>query len=188
MKKVFIITLTFFLSFVTYAQDLPKIIPPSPNAAAFHVYGNTQLNNYTGSANISIPIYTIEEGDLSLPIYLKYTAGNGVKVEETASWVGLGWTLNAGGAISRTIRGIADEDEGNKIGFFNMTEIPIPQSDIYTGAPLNVDIFNKIKNNKADGEADKFMYNYSGGSGSFFITMIKQYIINPKLRLILHIL
>ena len=161
-----------FFSSALFAQELPTIIPPSPNAAAFHVYGNTQVNNYTGSPDISIPIYTIEEGGLSVPIYLKYTGGNGIKVEEIASWVGLGWTLNAGGAISRTIRGIADEDE-TKQGFFRMNELPAPK-------PENVFLFERIYNGTSDGEADKFMYNYPGGSGSFFYDTNKNIYFKPK--------
>ena len=174
MKKLVLSILAILICATMPAQELPKIIPPSPNAAAFHVYGNTQVNNYTGSTNISIPIFEVKDGDLSVPIYLKYTGGNGIKVEEIASWVGLGWTLNAGGAVSRTIRGLADEDE-TKTGFFKMTEIPIPNVPIG-----NIAIFNDISNGIADGEADKFMYNYPGGSGSFFYNYDKTLYLKPK--------
>jgi len=75
MKRNIIVWVLLFTAGLVQAQDsnLPRIIPPSPNASAFHVYGNTQVNNYTGSANIQIPIFTIKEGDLTLPIHLKYT-------------------------------------------------------------------------------------------------------------------
>lgn len=171
MKNRFALIFTLVLCVHLNSQELPKIIPPSPNAGAFHVYGNTQVNYYTGSANITIPLFDVKEGELSLPIYLKYTGGNGLKVEEIASWVGLGWTLNAGGAISRTIRGIADEDETKK-GFFKMTEIPVPEFD-------NFAIFDQIESGMADGEPDKFMYNYPGGSGSFFYNYDKSIYYKP---------
>ena len=57
MKKLVLSILAILICATMPAQELPKIIPPSPNAAAFHVYGNTQVNNYTGSTNISIPIF-----------------------------------------------------------------------------------------------------------------------------------
>ncbi|HEY9168626.1 MAG TPA: hypothetical protein VIN72_03985 [Lutibacter sp.] len=99
MKRLFLLCLTLFICSNLKAPELQKIIPPSPNAAALHVYGNTQMNYFTGSSDITIPIFDVQEGDLSVPIYLKYTGGNGIQVEEIASWVGLGWTLNAGGAF-----------------------------------------------------------------------------------------
>ena len=67
--------------------------------------------------HISIPIYTVQEGPLSLPIGLSYHA-SGIKVAEMASWVGSGWSLNAGGIISRTVQGIPD-DAGSGMGYFN---------------------------------------------------------------------
>ena len=166
---------TLFLCLKVSAQDLPSIVPPSPNAAAFHTYGNTQVNYYTGSANITIPIWEISEGDLSVPIYLKYTAGNGVKVEEVASWVGLGWTLNSGGAISRTIRGLADED-ATKQGLFNTTiptTLPTQQND-------NTQIFKNIGDGNRDSQSDMFMYNYPGGSGSFFFDTDENIYLKPR--------
>ncbi|WP_034045368.1 RHS repeat domain-containing protein [Wocania ichthyoenteri] len=172
MNTRFLIFTFLLLTFNIAAQDLPTIVPPSPNASAFHVYGNTQTNNYTGSPDISIPIWEVKEGELSVPIYLKYTGGNGIKVEEIASWVGLGWTLNAGGAISRTIRGIADEDD-TRFGFFRTNGIPAPIT-------ANYSLYEQINNGNRDGEPDKFMYNYPGGSGSFFYNYDQSIYFKPK--------
>ena len=66
------------------------------------------VSQYTGIPNISVPIYNIKMQQLSLPISLSYHAG-GLKVEQEASWVGAGWSLNAGGNINRTVRGPPDE-------------------------------------------------------------------------------
>ena len=172
MKKISAIIIFLLLLIDCFGQEWPSIIPPSPNASSLHVYGNTQVNYYTGSPNIIIPIWEVKEGNLTLPIYLKYTAGNGVKVEEIGSWVGLGWTLNTGGAISRTIRGIADEDQ-TKRGLFKMTELPLPNK-------YNMTFFDQIKYGKADGESDIFMYNYPGGSGTFFYDYDKSIYLKPK--------
>lgn len=87
--------------------SLPRIIPPSPTAAALMKYVETPVGTYTGVPNISIPLYEIKVRDITVPISLSYHAG-GNRIDEEASWVGLGWSLNAGGAITCTVRGKED--------------------------------------------------------------------------------
>ena len=78
----------------------------SPNAAAFQVYSITPVNPNTGLPQISIPIWTINDGDITMPISLSYHA-SGIKIEDIASWAGLGWTLNAW--VTRSVVGQSDE-------------------------------------------------------------------------------
>src|SRR5690242_6004533 len=78
--------------------ELKTFVPPSPDAASLGKYGDIPVGYHTGIPNISIPLYELKEGDVSLPISLSYHA-SGIRVAEVASWVGLGWTLNAGGVI-----------------------------------------------------------------------------------------
>lgn len=63
----------------------------------------------TGVPDISIPIYTIRLGAFELPVRLSYHA-SGIRVNDVASTVGLGWTLDAGGCISRSVNGAPDLD------------------------------------------------------------------------------
>jgi len=86
---------------------MQTILPPSPNAAALGKFGSMPVSLYTGTPNISIPLYTLRGRELAVPISLDYHA-SGIKVEEVASNVGLGWALNAGGQITREVRGQAD--------------------------------------------------------------------------------
>ena len=81
---------------------------PSPTASSLGKYADIPVSYHTGVPNISVPLYTINEGDLSLPISLSYHAA-GIRVDEISSPIGLGWSLNAGGMISRTINGGPDE-------------------------------------------------------------------------------
>jgi hypothetical protein len=81
--------------------------PRTPESAGFEKYGTTQVNEFTGTTNISIPIYTLKSRFLEAPITLSYQA-TGIRVNQEASWVGLGWDLNAGGRITVEIRGCAD--------------------------------------------------------------------------------
>jgi len=113
-----------FCSFNLFAQNsanLPVVIPPSPNATALAKFADVPINEYNGLAEISVPFYTIKVGnELSLPISLGYHSG-GVKVSEIASWTGLGWSLNAGGVITRSVNGNADEaTNGYLNGYVNI--------------------------------------------------------------------
>jgi hypothetical protein len=104
-NKTFFVIL-FCINLQVFAQDEYKanVIPPSPDAAALGKFVEVPVSYYTGIPQISIPIYTIQTGNIQLPISISYHAG-GVKVEDVASRVGLGWALNAGGVISRSVVG-----------------------------------------------------------------------------------
>ncbi|WP_461589693.1 hypothetical protein, partial [Winogradskyella sp.] len=90
------------------AQELPTILPTSPEASSFAKFTEVPVSHYTGVPNISIPISSFNVGDKVFPVSLSYHA-RGIQVSEIPSRVGLGWTLNAGGQISRQIRNKADD-------------------------------------------------------------------------------
>lgn len=100
----------FLVNLPVRGQDvqLPTIIPPSPTAQNFMRYGEIPVDYSTGIPNIQIPLYTVKGRKLELPISISYHA-SGIKVRDVASEVGLGWVLNAGGVISRTVNGKHDE-------------------------------------------------------------------------------
>lgn len=86
---------------------MPKDVPQSPNVASLGKFGSYEVSHYTGLPQISIPIFEVKSGSLTLPITLSYHA-SGIKLTDQASWVGLGWSLS-GFHISRQTRGKADE-------------------------------------------------------------------------------
>ncbi len=63
---------------------------------------------FTGAANVNIPIYDYSIDGLNLGVSLSYNT-TGIKVDQVASLVGLGWNLNFGPVITREVRGIEDE-------------------------------------------------------------------------------
>jgi hypothetical protein len=83
-------------------------VPPSPNAASLGKYGEIPVDKSTGIPNISIFLLDLSEGGIDVSVSLSYHAGR-VRVQDESSWVGLGWSLNAGGVITRTMRGLPDE-------------------------------------------------------------------------------
>lgn len=118
IKLIVVLLLCNALPYNTQAQVSPlheNIIPPSPQASDLGKYSEATVNHQTGVPNISIPIHSIKGKDISHNIVLSYDA-SGRKVAEIASWTGLGWTLQAGGVITRTVRGLPDE---NSNGYFS---------------------------------------------------------------------
>jgi YD repeat-containing protein len=131
-----IVSLAIFISMLlgnnpqASAQKLPDFVSQTPQAAALSKYSEYPVSNFTGVPSINVPLYTIESGDISLPIGLNYHAG-GFKVSEEASWVGLGWTLTANGLITRTVNGVDDFNGSVAAGITP-----------YHSAPKIVDIVN----------------------------------------------
>ncbi len=123
---VFVLLLaTVLLRNITEAQTnpyKPSIIPPSPNAASIAKFGNLPVSTYTGTTEISVPVYEIKAKGVTVPVGLSYHTG-GIRLAEESGTVGLGWALNAGGIISRTVK---DKDDFNH-DYFN--------SDLVTDFP-----------------------------------------------------
>jgi hypothetical protein len=165
MKNTVRVMVFFAIATHSVAQ-VTNLIPPSPNAAAMTKYGEVPVSLYTGTPTISIPLLEIKVGEVSVPIGVNYHA-SGLKVEEIASNVGAGWSLSAGGAITRTIRGLADEDES--FGYFNQTTDLASMLDINTPMADKVTFFNKVQVGENDAEPDVYYLNLGGLSGKFLV-------------------
>jgi YD repeat-containing protein len=98
-KKYFLI-LFQLIAYTMAAQSFkaPQIAPLPPDVASQLKYIEVPVSNYNGTTQFSVPLYELNEGAINLPISLTYSS-NGLKVDEEASSVGLGWNLNAGGFI-----------------------------------------------------------------------------------------
>ncbi len=151
----FVLLLALSQSNALLSQQIPTIIPPAPNAANLGEFVGMPVGPYTGTPSVSIPIYTITEGKLSLPISLGYKSG-GIKVSEIASSVGLGWVLNAGGAITRSVVGLPDETPSSGYLF---SRFPNPMNDQFYG--------DAMAEGLVDGQQDIFYYSLPSGGGRF---------------------
>lgn len=150
-----------------YSQQTELVLPPSPTVASLGKYGSIPVGHYTGIPNINIPIYTIASGPLQLPISMSYHAG-GIKVEEVASPVGLGWTLNAGGAIGRSIRGLPDE-----LGWYPQSSTNTVEYIMLNGTFEQQNQFiEDVRKGYKDGEPDQYYYNLAGSTGKFFLDQV----------------
>ncbi len=107
-KKIITLGTILFLYSTNSAQYIPKILPPSPNATSIAKFVESPVSYYRGSANVNIPLFNVQTADLSINISIQYDT-KGVRVGEIASSVGAGWSLNAGGLITRQVRQRPDE-------------------------------------------------------------------------------
>jgi hypothetical protein len=170
MKSKLLILFILFSGLVK-SQEIKKhesISFPSPNAASLGIYGKIPVGLHTGTANIDIPLYEVKEGNISVPISLKYHSA-GIRPEEQPSWVGLGWSLHAGGAITRNVHGIPDEANKN----YNNNRDGDYSGYYYTHDVLNYSEWYDYKNQYEipyqETMPDEFNFNFLGYSGTFYL-------------------
>ena len=115
----YITTFALFSTSIVFSQasdgyEYVKNESFSPEAVGLSS-GNNTVDHFTGKLTPNIPLYTFKGRELNLPISLNYTA-DGVRVEEIASYVGLGWNLNFGGRINTLVNGAKDNVNYNDAG------------------------------------------------------------------------
>jgi len=171
LKTCYLICLFVITGSIAKAQDAPvfdklvDFLPPAPNASAIIKYGDASVNKNQGTPNVSIPLFTVKGLKLSAPVSIGYSSG-GLKVDELASRVGAGWAINAGGVVTRTVRGVPDE--------WNTRHQP------YAAIGINYPTYNYMKriatsqttwgnHNGFDAEPDLFNFSFNGYSGSFVL-------------------
>jgi len=189
--RPFFFIATFSVSLSNLAQNA-NYTPTTPEVASLGKFVETPVGYYSGIPNISIPIHTLSEGELSIPVSLNYHAG-GIKVEETASWVGLGWNLSAGGSITRVVRGIPDDHSG---GFINVLDpddrvesliaksILVGTGDYFAAADM-WDLTLQSLEGTLDYEPDVYHFSFLGYSGSFMFTQDEEIQFSPHSDLLI---
>ena len=191
MKRIIYYLLFLTVTSPALAQSVdPMVTLPSPNTAGLGSMAETPISLFTGTPQINIPLYTITEGSLSLPVSLSYNP-NAVKPDAHPGWVGLGWSLNAGGVITRKVRGMPDEffwDEDLLIldSNPNVVNFTYPYGYMWhgensqSGWSSTSNITTRAQAGWSDSgmptgaggyvdtEPDEFVYNFAGHSGTFF--------------------
>ena len=133
----------------TFDPSLPS--PVTPSAAAIAKFGEVPVSLYSGLVSVDVPLFTAQGNGVTVPIALRYH-GSGVRANERASWVGLGWALSAGGSITRSVRGTPDEKGPN------MTPIHAPYGCGYHHAGKDLSV-NKFWNSPGDNQVlDTYWY------------------------------
>jgi YD repeat-containing protein len=140
-----------------YAK-LVEVLPPSPNAAELTKFGGIPVGLSSGVPNVQVPVWTVQSRKLKVPVYLRYSSG-GIKTDQIASRAGMGWVLEAGGVISRTVQGLADE----RATMVKPPPLNGPQQTI-------LDFLLMITNTGVyDTQQDMFSFNFGEHSGTFVL-------------------
>lgn len=165
------------------ANTMGHVSISSPTAASLGKYGDIPVSYHTGIPQINIPLYTVKAGTLSLPITMDYHA-SGLKVTEPAGWVGAGWSLNAGGVITRTVMGLPDEkgsNAGSVENYGHFSDYGFNNYLFYNnpGNGAQEDWLGFASGRK-DGEPDLFFFNFGGYSGKFYFRDDRTPILVPQ--------
>lgn len=151
---------------------------PSPNVASLGLYGEIPVSGFTGIPEISIPLYDISIGEFNMPISLSYHAA-GVRPDQHPGWVGEGWNLNVGGAISRVVNGKPDDlhiknyPQYHQIGYYfhpGVLNTPVWNTPAYLKETAQ-------NMGNADFEPDEFNFNFMDYHGKFMLNSDKTWIV-----------
>ncbi len=140
-----------------------RVIPPAPEAASLGKYGNVPLSLFTGTPSVSVPLYQLAGNNLSLPIQLSYNAG-GFNPQEIAGWVGLGWSLSAGGVVTRSVNGNPDD----ATNYFK-TPSPLVVPNVNADPYAYYEYMEELRKGNLDAQPDVYYYNFAGRSGKFYV-------------------
>ncbi|MBK9929616.1 MAG: RHS repeat protein [Saprospiraceae bacterium] len=139
--------------------------PGAPEAASLGKYGDYKVNTFTGLPSISIPLYTLQGAELSMPFGLNYDGG-GIKVEQLPTWVGTGWNLSGGGVITRSVKG----DPDMKFNYYDKSATLNQSSySAYTDLFAENDLLLSAATKEIETQPDIYYFNMGSHSGKFYI-------------------
>lgn len=151
----------------------------SPQTYNFTKYGNTPVSYFNGKIDLRVPIYTYEDKDFNIPIFLGYNS-SGFKPNQREGIVGLNWFLNAGGVITRRVNGFPDDTEGifdieniKLHGFYygikNKLLNTINKTNIHDIGKFWSNLYYNLTINKCEFQSDEYTVNAPGLNGTFYI-------------------
>ncbi len=177
MKKCIIVFGILILPLLNAIAQNQSVIPPSPVSAEFAKYVKQEVALYNGIPEISIPLYTIQLKGLTIPISLSYHA-SGIKFAQDDGDLGVGWVINPGYRISRTIYGYADELNPMPSYFSDTLSIYERSGsqedklakDLFLSRFVPNGDFQPNYGQRFDGEFDQFVFSTPSASGGFIIS------------------
>jgi YD repeat-containing protein len=138
----------------------PSFLPKSPTATPFQRFDEQRyVDLMTGAAQFSIPLAEVSCGALRLPVALGYSY-SGLKVFQPQDLLGMGWSLQVGGNITRQINGLPDEQHTAR-GQYDSTLIKTHSDD--------QEFLAAAARQEVDTAPDVYTFSVGGMSGRFTI-------------------
>lgn len=167
---------------------VPDIFPASPEASTLGQFGEIQTNQSLGVTNMTIPIHTINAGEFNLPISLNHFY-NGLVVDNIPGCLGLGWSLNSGGMVTRQLRGRPDEDVH---GYIGDQMIGLNWVVPHANGELNSAQIRALKENAVsaswDTQPDKFIVSVGSMQATFYFDENKTPVIKPYMPYLIEVI
>jgi len=106
---VLLITIIWQTIYPTAALALADGVS-QPDFESYEEFGSTDMVNLiTGGFTYNLPLLNVPSPEGGYQVPLSYHAG--IETNEESTWVGLGWSLNAG-ALTRNVNSAADDNKG----------------------------------------------------------------------------
>ena len=141
--------------------SLTNVLPAAPNAFELTRYSGLPVNMSAGSVSAKIPLGNVKSGKVDVPIQLAYNSGNGILINQTASRAGMNWVLEAGGVITRSVRGNPDE----------LSSWLTAPANFNDGSQATYNYLSYAQGNvNKDTQVDLFSFNFNGYSGQFYLS------------------
>lgn len=190
MKKI--LTGCCFLTIILSSAQgslMDQLQIKSPQTYAFEKYGNIPVNLYTGMIDMKVPLCNLNiDGESPINVLLSYDS-SGFIPHKKGDLGGMGWSLIAGGRISRNVNRMPDEYQGNPQSLGgNPFDSGLNLHGFLTGVRLspltNTQAYNLYSGaggisasnwwlgssaNGYEGEPDLFNFSVLGLSGKFMI-------------------
>ena len=157
MKRITYLLFLLLLTLNGWAQDFK----PGGQTQNLTEQKNVLVDYSTGIFNYKVPLYKLRSGNYELPVSLDYI-GKGVKDSDSPGLLGYNWMLNAGGIVTRTMRG-GFPDEDTFFGYLQSESNSTPLQDDAKNVGLR----------KRDGESDIFTAVFNGQKVDFIIRVDK---------------
>ncbi|WP_080778886.1 hypothetical protein [Chryseobacterium phocaeense] len=164
----------------SYVGNINEMFSAAPTSNNLMKFEEVPVSHYTGIPDINIPLIAIPttNKNVKIDVQLRYHPLN-AKPEDRSGETGLGWSLIAGGTITRTVRGGGPDEKTRTVAFSSPPKVKFGIYNHFynpTYKIINNDFtfnFNDYTFDagigKFDTEYDLYQYNFSGYSGRFYV-------------------